>query len=98
MPLVPNARELLKAENQLLGKLIDMIPAGDSWRSFLDGWKTNNQRLIDDTNDTKVEQDLKEEISRLQGMLESIKGDTAGATFWKNSLSEDIKNTQALLK
>jgi len=97
MPIDPNARNALKEENQLLGKLIDMIPAGDPWGSFLGRWKANNQRLIDNSDDAKVQLELNEEISRLNGMLESIKGDSEGAKFWKNSLSDDIKSTEALL-
>jgi hypothetical protein len=95
MPLKPDARAALQEENQQLDQLIAI--SSDPWRSFFARWKVNNERLINNSNDTQVEQELNEEINRLQDMINSIKTSTPGAMFWKTSLNEDKSATQELL-
>ena len=47
--------------------------------------------------DAAFDQALKEEINLLEGMRNSISGDSAGAKYWKDLLGVDIQNTKQLL-
>ena len=98
--VAPNAREMLKKENDLLNELAKKASAsadvGDGWAQFFNGWRAVNEKVIGMT-DAAFDQALKEEITRLEGMRNSISGDSAGAKYWKDSLGVDIEDTKQLL-
>lgn len=95
-----NAREMLKKENDLLNELAKKASAsadvGAGWAKFFNGWRAVNEKVIGMT-DAAFDQALKEEVNRLEGMRNSISGDSVGAKYWKDSLGVDIEDTKQLL-
>jgi len=98
--VAPNAREMLKKENDLLNELAKKASAsadvGASWAQLFSGWRALNEKVIGMT-DAAFEQAVREEIKLLEGMRNSISGDSAGAKYWKDALGVDIQNTKQLL-
>jgi hypothetical protein len=98
--VAPNAREVLKKENDLLNALAKTASAtadvGEGWAQLFNGWREVNTKLIG-MSDAAFDQALKEEISRLEGMRNSISGDSEGAKYWKDSLGVDIEDARQML-
>jgi hypothetical protein len=90
-----NAREVLKEENKLLSEL-GQRAAGSGWADFFRGWRENNEKLIA-MDDSAMAKELNEEVKRLESMRSAITGDSAGAKYWRDSLSADIANSKELL-
>ena len=95
-----NARDVLQRENKLLDDLAKRASAtpevGNSWAQFFTRWRDTNEKLIG-MADTAFDQALKDEIKCLEGMRNSITGDSAAATYWKSTVGVDIENTKELL-
>ncbi len=95
-----NARDVLKKENELLNDLAKRASAtaevGDSWARFFTRWRETNEKLIG-MADAAFDGALKDEIKCLEGMRNSITGDSAAATYWKSTVDVDIENTKELL-
>jgi hypothetical protein len=95
-----NARDVLKKENELLNDLAKRASAsaevGDSWAQFFARWRETNEKLIG-MADAAFDQALKDEIKCLEGMRNSITGDSAAAKYWKSTVGVDIENTKELL-
>jgi hypothetical protein len=94
-----NARKALEDENKLLDEFAQKAastPAGATWADFFRGWRETNVKLMS-MADAAFDQELNEEIKRLEGMRNSITGDSAGAKVHRDALAADIKNTEDLL-
>lgn len=94
-----NAREVLKKENELLSELAQKASAssaGSGWVDFFRGWRENNEKLIA-MDESAFAKELNEEVKRLESMRSAITGDSAGAKYWRDSLSTDIANSKELL-
>jgi hypothetical protein len=94
-----NARKALEDENKLLDELAQKAastPAGATWADFFRGFRETNEKLMS-MADAAFDQELNEEIKRLEGMRNSITGDSAGAKFHRDDLAADIKNAKELL-
>ena len=95
-----NARDVLKKENELLNDLAKRASAsaevGDSWAQFFTRWRETNEKLIG-MPDAAFDQAVKDEIKCLEGMRNSITGDSAGAKYWKGVVGVDIENAKQLL-
>ena len=106
-----NALEVLKNENELLNELTQRAEASaqkqaafadnlNFWKLELSGYRTINDRLINllnGKNNKAFDDELKEEIALLEGLRNSIKGNTDAAKYWKEKLRGDIEPMQNLL-
>lgn len=103
-----NAKEVLLKENELLEKLAQTAStfaqnlAGvqadvlNDWAAYFRGWQTINEGLIGKTG-SDFDDELKAEVKRLEGMRDSIAGQSASAEYWKQVLTEDIEDANRLL-
>ena len=97
-----NAREVLKKENELLEELAKRtstfaqnLPALQAdiindWAAYFRGWQKINEDLIGKA-DSAIDDELKMEMKRLEGMRNSVTGDSASAKYWRQVLDEDIE-------
>ena len=103
-----NAREVLKKENELLEELAKRtstfaqnLPALQAdiindWAAYFRGWQKVNEDLIGKA-DSAIDDELKMEMKRLEGMRNSVTGDSASAKYWRQVLDEDIEIANKLL-
>lgn len=103
-----SAREVLKKENELLdtlaqtaSKFAQNLPGVQAdvlndWAAYFRGWHNVNDGLLS-MADLSLTQELKAEVKRLEGMRDSVEGDSASAKYWKQVLDEDIEDTKRLL-
>ena len=102
------AREVLNKENELLeeatkrtstfaqnlpGLQADII---NDWAAYFRGWQKVNEDLIGKA-DSATDDELKMEMKRLEGMRNSVTGDSASAKYWRQVLDEDIEIANRLL-
>ena len=84
------SRDVLKDENKLLvdlEKTASGSPAGRDWARHFREWRDGNEDLIRQS-DSAFNQDLADEIKRLEKMRNSLAGDSsAGTKFWVDMLS-----------
>ena len=106
-----NALEVLKNENELLNDLTQRAEESTQkqkafaenlkfWALELSGYRTINGKLIEllnSKNNKSFDDALKEEIALLEGLRNSIKGDTEAAKYWKEKLRGDIEPMKKLL-
>jgi hypothetical protein len=103
-----NAREVLKEENELLNKLADTASQfakskkGFSaenvnyWVEELRGYREFNEKLIR-KDDAAFDKALEAEIALLEGVRDSIKGDSDAAQYWRAKLNGEIEPMKELL-
>jgi len=93
------SRDFLKDENKLLATLEQTAsgsPAGRDWARYFREWREGNEELIG-KSDSAFNQDLADEIKRLETMRNSLAGDSSdGTKFWVNMLNLDIENAKQL--
>ena len=79
------SRDFLKDENKLLATLEQTASgssAGRDWARYFREWREGNEELIG-KSDLAFNQDLADEIKRLETMRNSLAGDSSdGAKFW----------------
>ena len=68
----------------------------NDWAAYFRGWHNVNDGLLS-MADLSLTQELKAEVKRLEGMRDSVEGDSASAKYWKQVLDEDIEDTKRLL-
>ena len=92
-------RDVLTEENKLLidlEKAASSSTAGRDWARYFGEWRAGNDDLISKP-DSAFNQELEDEIKRLEKMRDSLKGDSsAGAKFWIDMLSLDIEGAKKL--
>ncbi len=93
------SRDFLTDENKLLAtleKTASDSSAGRDWARYFREWREGNEELIG-RSDSAFNQDLADEIKRLETMRNSLVGDNSdGAKFWVNMLNLDIENAKQL--
>jgi hypothetical protein len=105
---IPNAREILKSENQMLEALEAKIAEfaknyKDLEAANLECWALEFSRYRDINNqylamdDQAFDKALKEESSVLESLKSSITSQSDRAKYWKWNLDENAKYTNALL-
>jgi len=102
----PNLNQVLKAENELLDKLLQnfagfapSVGAGlaetqklvSDWKTFIEGWKAVNEQVLG-MGPAEQDQHLADERQRLQGMLSAA----SGSSFWVETLTRDDKTAEEL--
>jgi hypothetical protein len=92
-------RDVLKEENKLLvnlEKTASTNPVGRDWARYFREWREGNDDLIGKP-DSAFNQELEDEIKRLEKMRNSLTGDSsAGARFWIDMLNLDIEGAKKL--
>jgi hypothetical protein len=68
----------------------------NDWAAYFRGWQRINQGLISGS-DSALDQELNAEVKRLEGMRDSISGENASDTYWRQVLNEDIEDAKRLL-
>lgn len=103
-----NAREVLKEENELLDELADKASqfgrgrAGlngenvNAWVEELRGYRAFNDKLLA-KDDVAFAKALKDEIALLEGLRDSIKGDSEAAEYWREKFDFDIQPMKMML-
>lgn len=93
------SRDELTEENRLLDDLekrANTSPAGPGWAQYFSKWRGLNVDLIK-LSDPAFNQELDNEIARLEKMRGSLAGDSShGAKFWVDMLNLDIANANTL--
>jgi hypothetical protein len=106
--VAPNAREVLKKENELLDDLsqrAEMFAKKatgleadiyNAWEQDFRRRRESNDELIS-TSDSDFDQGLTEEIKILESLRNSITGNSVVAENWREDLDEDIALSNKLL-
>jgi hypothetical protein len=99
--VAPNARDVLKKENELLDELTKRAAMFankatgleadiyNAWQQSFRRYRESNDELIG-ANDSDFEQGLAEEIKILESLRNSITGDSDVADNWRADLDDDI--------
>lgn len=106
--VAPNARAILKKENEMLDELVQTASAFaqkaagveaevfSSWVQELQGHRDANSDLIGRT-DAEFDRELNEEIKVLERMRASITGNGDIDEYWKDNVGGDIAISKKLL-
>jgi hypothetical protein len=104
-----NARAMLERENEMLEEFGQTVSsfAGqavgtevnlfDAWKQEFVGHQKFNSNLMAKKNDEEFISALNKEIKILEGMRDSITGDSDIDKYWKDHVNDDIKIAKALL-
>jgi hypothetical protein len=106
--VAPNAREVLKKENELLDELANRAAMFASkatgleadiykaWEQDFRRRRESNEELIG-ASDSDFDQSLTEEINILESLRNSITGNSVVAENWREDLDEDIALSKKVL-
>jgi hypothetical protein len=96
----PNAKQELQKEDALLNALSDVCKShpgvGDAWHRLFSGHVARNME-VEGLDGPAFDASLREEVSLLTAMRDSITGSTDGAKFWRDSVNDDIDATNSLI-